>query len=236
MKNKLTLIQKKIKLLKEMLYQEGKRQKERLEMEKRYPTVQFGSGSVADDTCSFQGRVNIAANVKLRGCLVGANTYISANSQLINCDIGSYCSIGANVLAGLGTHPVKKFVSTHPSFYSPRNCSPVTHVTEQKFVDTQRITIGNDVWIGAGVILLDGVSIGDGAIIAAGAVVTADVQPYTIVGGVPAKEIRKRFTEEQINCLLSLQWWNKGEEWIQSHVYLFDDVDKVIDHLSKKVL
>ena len=226
------MIQQKLKLLREALYLEERRLKKRAEMEILHPTVLFGLGPFADDHCSFRGSVNLAANAKLTGCTIGANTYISSNTQMTNCDIGSYCSIGPNVMAGLGTHPVKTFVSTHPSFYSPINRSPVSHVTEQKFVDSERITIGNDVWIGAGVILIDGVTIGDGAIIAAGAVVTTDVQPYSIVGGVPAKEIRKRFTDDQINFLLALRWWDKGEDWIHAHAHLFIDIEKLMESLS----
>lgn len=70
------------------------------------------------------------------------------------------------------------------------------------------IVIGNDIWIGYEAIVLSGVTIGDGAIIGARAVVTKDVPPYTIVGGIPAKQIRKRFSDEVISKLLELQWWN----------------------------
>lgn len=226
------LIKQKLKILRDLVFQEGRRQEKHSEMETLHPKVQFGLGSFADNHCSFGGLVNLAANAKLLGCTVGANTYISTNTKMMNCDIGSYCSIGANVMAGLGTHPVTTFVSTHPSFYSPRNNSPVSYVNEQKFVDTKRITIGNDVWIGAGVILIDGMTIGDGAIVAAGAVVTTDVRPYSIVGGIPAKEIRKRFTDDQISFLLALRWWDKGEEWIQAHAYLFIDIGKLMESLS----
>lgn len=74
------------------------------------------------------------------------------------------------------------------------------------------INIGNDVWIGYGAVILRGVSIGDGAIVGAGAVVTKDVDPYTIVGGVPAKTIRKRFNEKIIRQLLKIKWWDWSEK------------------------
>lgn len=70
--------------------------------------------------------------------------------------------------------------------------------------------IGNDVWIGTGAIILKGVNIGDGAVVAAGAVVTKDVPPYTIVGGVPANVIRKRFSDELTERLLAVKWWEYG--------------------------
>ena len=80
------------------------------------------------------------------------------------------------------------------------------------------IEIGNDVWIGYEAIITQGVHIGDGAIIGTRAVVTKDVPPYTIVGGIPAKEIRKRFSEAVINDLLKLQWWNWNEEVVQKNL------------------
>lgn len=80
------------------------------------------------------------------------------------------------------------------------------------------IIIGNDVWIGYEAVILSGVTIGDGAIIGARAVVTRDVPPYTIVGGVPAKAIKKRFSEDTISSLLSLQWWDWSQEKIAENI------------------
>ena len=81
------------------------------------------------------------------------------------------------------------------------------------------IAIGNDVWIGYEAVILAGVTIGDGAIIGTRAVVTKDVPPYTIVGGVPAKPIRKRFSEETIAVLQDLCWWDWEEEKIARHIW-----------------
>ena len=80
------------------------------------------------------------------------------------------------------------------------------------------IVVGNDVWIGYEAVILAGVTIGDGAIIGARAVVTKDVPPYTIVGGVPAKPIRKRFNEETIDILLKLKWWDWSKERIAKNI------------------
>ena len=91
--------------------------------------------------------------------------------------------------------------------------------------DEYSIIIGNDVWIGDNVLIFEGIRIGDGAIIAAGAVVTKDVDPYAIVGGVPAKLIRKRFTQDQIDFLRAFKWWNKPESWIKSNVEDFTNIE-----------
>ena len=92
------------------------------------------------------------------------------------------------------------------------------------------IIIGNDVWIGYEAVIMQGVHIGDGAIIATRAVVTKDVPPYTIVGGVPAKELRKRFPEQTIEKLMQLKWWNWEEDKIKrnlSHL-LTGAIDRLI--------
>ena len=87
------------------------------------------------------------------------------------------------------------------------------------------IIIGNDVWIGYDAVIMAGVKIGDGAVIGARAVVTKDVEPYSIVGGVPAKEIRKRFAPDIIEKLKTLQWWNWPVERIKESIYLIQSGD-----------
>lgn len=94
------------------------------------------------------------------------------------------------------------------------------------------IIIGNDVWVGQYVSILPGVSIGDGAVIAAGAVVTHDVPPYTVVAGVPAKPIKKRYSDENIEKLLRIRWWDWSEEKIKDNLELFYQPEKFIEAFS----
>ncbi|MFT0673246.1 CatB-related O-acetyltransferase [Bacteroides hominis] len=123
--------------------------------------------------------------------------------------IGKFCSIacGAKFLFNCANHALKSLSTyTFPLFYEEWELekSNITTAWDNK----GDIVIGNDVWIGYEVVIMAGVHIGDGAIIAARAVVTKDVPPYTIVGGTPAKEIRKRFDTEMIQQLLKLKWWD----------------------------
>ena len=123
--------------------------------------------------------------------------------------IGKFCSIacGTKFLFNCANHTLKSLSTyTFPLFYEEWELekSNITTAWDNK----GNIVIGNDVWIGYEAVIMAGVHIGDGAIIAARAVVTKDVPPYTIVGGTPAKEIRKRFDAEVIQQLLMLKWWD----------------------------
>ena len=123
--------------------------------------------------------------------------------------IGKFCSIacGTKFLFNCANHSLKSLSTyTFPLFYEEWELekSNITTAWDNK----GNIVIGNDVWIGYEAVIMAGVHIGDGAIIAARAVVTKDVPPYTIVGGTPAKEIRKRFDAEVIEQLLTQKWWD----------------------------
>jgi len=95
----------------------------------------------------------------------------------------------------------------------------------KSYPDKKDTNVGNDVWIGFGSTIMPGVTIGDGAIIAAKSIVTKDVDPYTIVGGNPAKPIRQRFDSDKIELLLKLQWWDWSIKKITKHVQILTGVD-----------
>lgn len=164
------------------------------------------------------GNYNTIYNdARLINVTLGDFSYASSNSQLANIDIGKFSSIGPEVIAGLGKHPSRNFVSTHPIFYSPLGQLKITFVSDSFYKEFEQIKIGNDVWIGARAIILDGVTIGDGAIVAAGAVVTKDVPAYAVVGGVPSKILRYRFEPAEIEFLKKYKWWDKDIDWLRQN-------------------
>lgn len=145
--------------------------------------------------------------------------------------IGKFCSLGSNIKVLSGDHPTKKYVSTSPAFYSDglrKNGlyykGYVEYFSDKKTENNFSVEIGNDVWIGDNVILIAGIKIGNGVIIGAGSIVTKDILPYSIVVGNPAKEIRKRFSKEEIEFLEKLEWWNKDETWIKENIKNFSDI------------
>jgi acetyltransferase-like isoleucine patch superfamily enzyme len=167
--------------------------------------------------CTFSEYNTLYKYSRLRDVQMGRFSYVGRESQVYHARIGSFTSIGPQVLIGLGEHPSEGFVSTHPMFYSDRGQSNPVIVDKPLFDEMPTTTIGNDVWIGARAILRTGVTIGDGAIIAAGAVVVKDVEPYSIVGGIPAKHIRYRFTTEEIRRIQESNWWQQDLTWLKEH-------------------
>lgn len=171
--------------------------------------------AIVDKKTKLAGNNKVYRDARVYDSVIGRYTYISTGTTLVNATLGSFCSIGPNVLIGLGNHPID-WLSTHPSFYSVRMQANQTFATENRFTaEFIPVSIGNDVWIGASSTILGGVSIGDGAIVAAGAVVTKDVDAYSIVGGVPARQIKYRFTPSIIEELRAWSWWNLPDKELQ---------------------
>jgi len=190
--------------------------------------VIFKKGSRINLKCKFEGHNKIGSEVKLSKTEIGYGTYIAANSKISNTKIGRFCSIGPNIKTVIGRHPTKKMVSTHPAFFSTLKQAGFTYSKKNHFEEFEfaqntekSIIIGNDVWVGSNVLILEGLKIGDGSIIAAGAVVTKNIEPYSIVGGVPAKFIKYRFNEKYRDFLLNFKWWNKDISWIENNADKF---------------
>lgn len=169
------------------------------------PNIVVGDYTYYDD---FEDTANFEKNVKY---LFDFN-----NDQLI---IGNFCMIASDVKFIMnGANHLTDTISSYP--FSIFGNGWQEAMNGKEYPNKGNIVVGNDVWIGYNATIMAGVTIGDGAIIAANATVVKNVEPYTIVGGNPAKIIRKRFPETHIKLLLEIQWWNWSIEKITENVQL----------------
>ena len=167
------------------------------------PNIIVGDFTYYDD---FEDVMNFEKNVKYHFDFVG--------DKLI---IGKFCMIASDVTFIMnGANHLTDAISTYP--FAIFGDGWEAAMEGREYPRKGDIMIGNDVWIGYNATIMAGVNIGDGAIIAANATVVKDVQPYTIVGGNPAREIKRRFDEETIEKLLDLKWWDKPLDWITANV------------------
>lgn len=156
--------------------------------------VVFEGKNAVPDRCNFSGEIKIGFATTL-----GYNNFLHGNIK-----IGKYCQLGADVAIHTSNHPVN-YLSTYIN-------SNLFSGELNKLKEVKVTVLGNDVWIGHNAIIVGGVTIGNGVIIAAGSVVTKDVESYTVVAGVPAKSIKKRFSASVIKEIEDLKWWDKSIE------------------------
>lgn len=206
----------------------------------RSKSVDIGANSLVRNAC-FGKNVSIGRHCNVQNAVINDYSYMGDNCCLPLCEIDSFCSIANGVCLGGGNHP-KEFVSTSPYTYigdglREHGALNPCCVFDEEYGrlangKKQICSIGADVWIGTNAVLVSGAKplrIGVGSIIAAGAVVVRDVEPYSIVAGVPAKKIGMRFSESQIEGLLKTSWWTEDKDVLIEKMHLMDDVDAFID-------
>lgn len=158
--------------------------------------------------CELGVWTEVGALTEMRESRMDDYSYIVQEGDVVWTTIGKFCSIARRVRINPGNHATWRASQHH---FTYRAAAYDLGDDDSDFFQWRKddwVTIGHDVWIGHNVTVLAGVTIGTGAIVAAGAVVSKDVPPYTIVGGVPAKPIKRRFTEAQEDALLEIAWWD----------------------------
>ena len=182
----------------------------------QFRDVYLGEEVILENGCSFFnapeifGNVIIAKNVSVSG----PSTRIAAKINKIQ--IGAFSSIASNVVIQEYNHKISNITTYNvlSNLFSLNN-------DELEFTSKGSIILEEDVWVGSNSVILSGVRIGRGSIIGAGSVVTKHVEPYSIMGGNPAKLIKKRFSIKQIEYLEHLQWWNWDKNEILNNIELF---------------
>lgn len=210
-------------------------------LKKKYNLICGKRVEIGNDV-HLEGHNLLADGTYIRNCDMGFATYVGRESWIENSIIGRYTSIGPHVQTIIGSHPTKKFVTTHPAFFSTQKQVGFSFVKENKyeeFMDFDKkghsIRVGSDVWIGANALIMEGVTIGDGAIIGAGALVNKDIPDYAVAVGVPAKVIRYRFDDKQVNRLKEVLWWEKDLDWIEKKAEDFGNSEIFFENVEKTV-
>lgn len=187
-----------------------------------------------DSVSTFTRYTSLQRKAKLMHSHVGRHSRICINTELFYATVGNFSIIARNCVVGLGAHPTNT-LSPHSIFYKKKRWKWHDDWCEDTGFreSNKKITVGNGVWIGMRCLILDGVTIGDGAIVAAGAVVTKDVPPFAVVGGVPAKVLKYRFSPEIIERLLEIKWWNLPDEEITRIKDLFHIPNPTLEDLDR---
>jgi phosphonate metabolism protein (transferase hexapeptide repeat family) len=169
--------------------------------------------SATVENCRLGRYTEVGARTSLIEVDLGDYSYIGGDGDAIYTRIGKFCSIAAHVRINPGDHPMQRISQHHFTYRASAYFDGAED--DAGFFDWRRsrlVSIGHDVWIGHGAIVLAGRGIGNGAVVGAGSVVTRDVPAYTIVAGVPAKPVRRRFPEELAGRIEALAWWDWEHE------------------------
>ncbi len=157
-------------------------------------------------------------------------SYAAGDVSIIYTQVGKFCSIASHVRINPGNHPMERVTQHHMTYR--RAQYGFADTDDEAFFDWRRsaaCVVGHDVWIGHGAVIMPGVRIGTGAVVGAGAVVTKDVDPYTIVVGVPARLLRMRFAPEISAQLLAIAWWEWDRQMLEERFEDLRDINTFIE-------
>lgn len=188
--------------------------------------------SLVHENCKISKHGVVYMQSRISDVTLGDYSYIGRGTIIHNATIGKFCSISDFCVIGLPGHSINT-ISSSPIFSFIKNGTKNSWVSKNMPEEEIDVKIGNDVWIGYGAMIPTNVKIGDGAVVGAGAVVVKDVPPYAIVGGVPARVIRYRFSQEIVDQLMTLRFWELPEEEIKKNLDLFQKTDLSVEDLKK---
>ncbi|MDD9266746.1 DapH/DapD/GlmU-related protein [Paenibacillus sp. GCM10023248] len=168
---------------------------------------------------------SIGPHNKIIESRIGDYTYTMDDVTINYAEIGKFTSIASHVCINPVDHPMDRVTQHHMTYR--RAAFGFAERDDDSFFEWRRgnrVTIGHDVWIGHGAIVMKGVHIGTGAVIGSGAIVTKDVEPYSVVVGVPSRPLKKRFSQEIIDRLLAIAWWDWPRDLLETRFHELNDV------------
>ena len=177
--------------------------------------------AIVDKKSAVNNKSKINRFVRFYNSRIERFSYVGPSSRIVDTDIGAFTSISWDCQIGIPSHEIHH-ISSSPIFSEEKNGTGTRWLTKRRVIPPiQRTKIGNDVWIGARAIVMPGIKIGDGAVVGAGSIVTKNVPEYSIVAGVPAKVIKKRFDDDICDQLMALKWWDLDEKILRSGIGFF---------------
>ena len=175
----------------------------------------------------------VAAHASIVRSSLGDYSYVMQHADIMGSSIGKFCSIASFVRLNPGNHPLDRPTSHHMTYRAAMFGFGEDDSEFFAWREAHPVTVGHDVWIGHGVTVVAGVRVGNGAAIGAGAVVTRDVDPYTVVAGVPAKPIRARFAEGVAERLEAIRWWDWSREELEARFQDFKDLERFLQKYGR---
>lgn len=187
-----------------------------------HPSVELSDSVLGEWT-------EIREDCRLHASTLGDYSYLMERVQLDYATVGKFGNIASQARLGPTNHPIDRPTAHHFTYRSESYNLGADDESVFEWRADQPVEIGHDVWIGHNATVLPGVTIGNGAVIAAGSIVTKDVGSYTVVGGVPAEPIRKRFPETTAKRLEATEWWHWDHEMLRDRLTAFRDLATFLD-------
>jgi len=178
----------------------------------------------------------VREGARLNQSAVGDYTYLMERVQLDFTTLGRFCSVAADARLGPTNHPIDRPTAHHFTYRSAMYGLGEDDDSVFDWRADQPVEIGHDVWVGHGALVLPGVTIGNGAVVAAGAVVVDDVPDYTVVAGVPANPVRRRFPPAVARRLEATEWWEWDHETIAARLAEFRDLDSFLSKYAPEAV